>query len=40
MMESMDTMILMDMTMATSLESVDLHMLFMYVYLFNYLNRN
>jgi hypothetical protein len=40
MMESMDTTILMDMMMATSLESVDLHMLFTYVYLFNYLNRS
>jgi hypothetical protein len=40
MIESVDTMILMDTMMATSLESVDLHMLFMYVYLFNYLNRS
>jgi hypothetical protein len=40
MMESADTMILMDTTTATSLESVDLHVLFMYVYLFNYLNRS
>jgi hypothetical protein len=39
MMESTVTMILMDPTTATSLESVDLHVLFMYVYLFNYLNK-
>jgi hypothetical protein len=31
--ESMDIMILRDMTITTSLESVDAHMLFMYVYL-------
>jgi hypothetical protein len=40
MMKFVDTMILMDTMMATSLESVDLHMLFMYVYPFNYLNRS
>jgi hypothetical protein len=40
MMESTVTMILMDTMMATSLESVDLHMLFMYVYLLNYLNKS
>jgi hypothetical protein len=40
MMESAVTMILIDMMTATSLESVDLHMLFTYVYLFNYLNKS
>jgi hypothetical protein len=40
MMESAVTMILMDMMTATSLESVDLHVLFTYVYLFNYLNKS
>jgi hypothetical protein len=40
MMESADMMILMDTMTATSLESVELHMLFTYVYLFNFLNRS
>jgi hypothetical protein len=37
-MESMDIMKSRDMTITTSPESVDVHVLFMYVYLFNYLN--
>jgi hypothetical protein len=36
--ESMDTMKSRDTKITTSLESVDVHVLFMYVYLFNYLN--
>jgi hypothetical protein len=40
MMESAVTIILMDTMMANSLESVDLHVLFIYVYLFNYLNKS
>jgi hypothetical protein len=40
MMESVVTMILMDTMTATSLENLDLQMLFTYVYLFNYLNKS
>jgi hypothetical protein len=40
MMESAVTMIWMDTTTATSLESANFHVLFMYVYLFNYLNKS